>query len=199
MVDRASCTGARPCQMSCTVDSSDGSPRLHHDAHSGLSGAIPGGYAPDPPRWLGWRPMTGGGRPSWPRKRTSRHRPATRPRFALREWSICLEVRFLDGASTPGSRIYDPCCRVGDSSLMLDPEVAPRDALSAVARRFSWGIADQAVSSLTNFALGLLVARSVGPAELGSFALVFNTYLIALCLTRVFSTDPLLIRLQHVL
>ena len=77
---------------------------------------------------------------------------------------------------------------------MLDPEVAPRNALSGVVRRFSWGITDQAVSSLTNFALGLLVARSVGSAELGKFALVFNTYLIGLTLSRVFSTDPLVIR-----
>ena len=32
----------------------------------------------------------------------------------------------------------------------------------ATAGRLSWGLADQAVSSLTNFAVGIVVARSLG-------------------------------------
>jgi O-antigen/teichoic acid export membrane protein len=70
--------------------------------------------------------------------------------------------------------------------------------LSSTARRFGWGIADQAVSSLTNFALGFVVARTVGTAELGFFALAFSTYLLALGLSRVFSADPLVIRYSTV-
>lgn len=61
-------------------------------------------------------------------------------------------------------------------------------------RRLGWGIADQALSSLTNFALALVVARSVSPRELGAFALVFATYTLGLGATRSLVTDALLIR-----
>lgn len=63
-----------------------------------------------------------------------------------------------------------------------------------VATRAGWGFADQALSSLTNFALGLAVARSVDPASLGAFGLVFTTYLICLNVARPLAMEPLLIR-----
>ena len=34
--------------------------------------------------------------------------------------------------------------------------------VAGFAKRFGWGVADQSLSSLTNFALTVLVARSVG-------------------------------------
>ena len=37
--------------------------------------------------------------------------------------------------------------------------------------RAGWGVADQALSSLTNFAVGLFVARELGPAGFGAFSL----------------------------
>ena len=43
--------------------------------------------------------------------------------------------------------------------------------------RLSWGVADQALSSLTNFAVGIVVARSLGIRELGAFSIAFATYL----------------------
>ena len=48
------------------------------------------------------------------------------------------------------------------------------------AGQLGWGLGDQALSSLTNFALSLLVAREVGVDQLGVFSLVFATYLLAL-------------------
>jgi O-antigen/teichoic acid export membrane protein len=77
---------------------------------------------------------------------------------------------------------------------MSDPEQEPAAAFSGTVRRVSWGLADQATSSATNFVLGLLVARSVDVADVGIFFLAFNAYALALSLSRAFSTDALVIR-----
>jgi len=61
-------------------------------------------------------------------------------------------------------------------------------------RRLGWGLADQSLSSLTNFALAVLVARSVGIAELGAFGLAFTTYTLALNATRALCSEPLTVR-----
>jgi hypothetical protein len=63
-----------------------------------------------------------------------------------------------------------------------------------VAGQLGWGLADQALSSLTNFTLSLLVARTVGVDELGIFSLVFATYLLALGVSRSLNSDPLGVR-----
>jgi O-antigen/teichoic acid export membrane protein len=60
--------------------------------------------------------------------------------------------------------------------------------------RLGWGVADQAVSSLTNFLVGICVARFLGPAEFGAFSIAFATYLIALNASRGLATDALLVR-----
>ncbi len=57
-----------------------------------------------------------------------------------------------------------------------------------------WSLADQALTSLTSFALGLIVARSVGPSDFGAFSVAFATYLAALNASRAVATQPLLIR-----
>lgn len=61
-------------------------------------------------------------------------------------------------------------------------------------RRAGWGFADQALSSLTNFALGIVVARTVGADDLGAFALAFAAFLIALNGSRALTSLPLTIR-----
>jgi O-antigen/teichoic acid export membrane protein len=61
-------------------------------------------------------------------------------------------------------------------------------------RRAGWAIADQAFSSLTNFALGVLVARTVDLAAFGAFSLAFAAYLIVVSITRGYPMDPLAIR-----
>ena len=63
-----------------------------------------------------------------------------------------------------------------------------------VARRLGWGLADQAVSSLTNFAISIYVARSLGAAQFGAFSLAYVTYSFLLSASRGLSTDPLLVR-----
>lgn len=64
----------------------------------------------------------------------------------------------------------------------------------AAARRVSWGFADQALSSLTNFAVGVLVARSVDPEAFGAFSVAFTTYTIALITSRALASEPFMVR-----
>jgi O-antigen/teichoic acid export membrane protein len=61
-------------------------------------------------------------------------------------------------------------------------------------RRLGWGVADQGVSSVSNLALGLFVARSFDAASFGAFALAFVTYTVVINAVRGLGTDPLLVR-----
>jgi O-antigen/teichoic acid export membrane protein len=65
---------------------------------------------------------------------------------------------------------------------------------SPVGRRTTWSLADQCLSSLTNFGLSVVVARNVHPREFGAFGLVFATYLIVLNISRALGSQPLMIR-----
>jgi O-antigen/teichoic acid export membrane protein len=65
-------------------------------------------------------------------------------------------------------------------------------------RRLSWGVADQAVSSLTNFAVNIYIARSLGAVSYGAFGIAYVTYSFALNASRGVSTDPLLVRFSGV-
>jgi O-antigen/teichoic acid export membrane protein len=60
-------------------------------------------------------------------------------------------------------------------------------------RRAGWGFSDQVLSSLTNFALGIGVARSVSVEEFGAFSLVFGIFILVLGVGRATSTEPLLV------
>jgi O-antigen/teichoic acid export membrane protein len=60
--------------------------------------------------------------------------------------------------------------------------------------RLSWGLGDQAVSSLTNFAVGAFVARSLGATAFGVFTLAFVTSSVILTVSRGLATDPLVVR-----
>jgi O-antigen/teichoic acid export membrane protein len=64
----------------------------------------------------------------------------------------------------------------------------------AVFRRASWGLSDQALSSLTNFALGVVIARTVGVEEFGAFSLAFALYLLVVSVCRAYPMEPLAIR-----
>jgi O-antigen/teichoic acid export membrane protein len=55
-------------------------------------------------------------------------------------------------------------------------------------------VADQGISSLSNFALGLFVARSFGASNFGAFSLAFITYTVVLNASRGLATDPLVVR-----
>lgn len=67
-------------------------------------------------------------------------------------------------------------------------------AVRASAGRVSWGLADQAVSSLTNFAVGAFVARTLGATAFGIFSLVWVTYGVILNVSRGLASDPLVVR-----
>jgi O-antigen/teichoic acid export membrane protein len=55
-------------------------------------------------------------------------------------------------------------------------------------------LADQALSSLSNLAVGVVVARSSTVADFGIYALAFGGYTIALNVSRAISTEPLAVR-----
>ena len=74
------------------------------------------------------------------------------------------------------------------------PAAAPAKRFRGVARRLGWGVADQAVSSLTNFAMTLYVARVLGAVPFGAFSLAYVTYSFALNASRGLATDPLMVR-----
>jgi O-antigen/teichoic acid export membrane protein len=61
-------------------------------------------------------------------------------------------------------------------------------------RRLGWGVADQAMSSISNFAVNIYIARSLGAVQYGAFALAYVTYGFALNASRGLATDPLLVR-----
>ncbi|MGW2261758.1 hypothetical protein ACWCXE_28750 [Streptomyces sp. NPDC001780] len=71
-------------------------------------------------------------------------------------------------------------------------------ARRALAGRLSWGLADQAASSLSNFVVGIYVARSLGPAAFGVFSLAWVTYGVVLSVARGLATDPLVVRFSGV-
>jgi len=66
--------------------------------------------------------------------------------------------------------------------------------VAQIHRRLGWGVADQAVSSITNFAMSLYIARELGAVVFGAFTLAYVTYGIALNASRGLTTDPLLVR-----
>jgi O-antigen/teichoic acid export membrane protein len=70
--------------------------------------------------------------------------------------------------------------------------------LKGMAGRLSWGLADQAVSSMTNFAVGIYVARSLGVTAFGVFSLAWVTYGVVLNVSRGLGTDPLMVRYSGV-
>ena len=61
-------------------------------------------------------------------------------------------------------------------------------------QRLSWGVADQSMSSLTNFLLSAFVARTLGAGEFGAFSLAYVTYGFAINASRGLAVEPLLIR-----
>jgi O-antigen/teichoic acid export membrane protein len=70
--------------------------------------------------------------------------------------------------------------------------------LTRRARGLSWGVADQAVSSLSNFAVNIYIARLLGAEQYGTFSVIYVTYAFALNASRGLATDPLMVRFSHV-
>ncbi|MEU3241434.1 MULTISPECIES: hypothetical protein [unclassified Streptomyces] len=68
----------------------------------------------------------------------------------------------------------------------------------ALVGRLSWGLADQAASSVSNFVVGIYVARSLGVTAFGVFSLAWVTYGVVLNVSRGLATDPLVVRFSGV-
>ncbi|WP_435272459.1 hypothetical protein [Streptomyces parvulus] len=75
---------------------------------------------------------------------------------------------------------------------------ARRTGTRGMAGRLSWGLADQAASSISNFAVGIYVARSLGLTAFGVFSLAWVTYGVVLSVSRGLATDPLVVRFSGV-
>jgi O-antigen/teichoic acid export membrane protein len=69
-----------------------------------------------------------------------------------------------------------------------------RNLIWVASQRLSWGVADQAMSSVTNFSVNIYIARALGAVQYGAFGLAFVTYSFALNASRGLATDPLLVR-----
>ncbi|BCL27107.1 hypothetical protein ACFFS2_18210 [Streptomyces aurantiacus] len=72
------------------------------------------------------------------------------------------------------------------------------NARRALAGRLSWGLADQAASSASNFLVGMYVARSLGLTAFGVFTLAWVTYGVVLNVSRGLASDPLVVRFSGV-
>jgi len=70
----------------------------------------------------------------------------------------------------------------------------PRPARAPAVRRAGWGILDQALSSLTNFALAVVLAQRLDLFEFGATGIAFAVYLIAVNASRALTTEPLTVR-----
>src|SRR5487761_1323622 len=79
-------------------------------------------------------------------------------------------------------------------ALRRKPAALPWRLAHHAIRRLSWGIADQAMSSISNFAVNVYIARTLGAVQYGAFALAYVTYGFALNASRGLATDPLLVR-----
>jgi len=60
--------------------------------------------------------------------------------------------------------------------------------------RFGWGLADQLLSSATNFLLALFVARTVDSRDLGAFSVAYATFTFSLGAVRAIAGELLVVR-----
>lgn len=89
--------------------------------------------------------------------------------------------------------------RAGDGVTSPQPRrVLRSSAVKAMAGRLSWGLGDQAVSSLVSLAVGLYVAHELGTTAFGIFTLAWVTYGVILNVSRGLATDPLMVRFSGV-
>ena len=90
--------------------------------------------------------------------------------------------------------LFDATRRRQAAAVVKRRKVLSVRPVRQIGRRLSWGVADQAVSSLTNFAVNIYIARYLGAVQYGAFSLAYVTYGFALQASRGLATDPLLVR-----
>src|SRR5271165_1752555 len=76
-------------------------------------------------------------------------------------------------------------------------KAAPKKRLRGIVSRLSWGLADQGMSSISNFAVTIYVARELHTVQFGAFSLAYVTYAFALSASRGIATDPLMVRFNN--
>ena len=82
-----------------------------------------------------------------------------------------LPLRRRPPRGTPAIALY------GSASAKVHTRGGERSGHTfAVIRRLGWGVGDQAVSSVANFVLGILVAQVLGAEGFGAFSLAYLTY-----------------------
>lgn len=77
------------------------------------------------------------------------------------------------------------------------PELIPEaldSSLGSSRSRLTWIVADQILSSGTNFVLGILIARTVSAQSFGIFTLIFAAYQIFVGVARALVSEPLVVR-----
>lgn len=81
---------------------------------------------------------------------------------------------------------------------MGEPKSGARNTFGAkLAQRFGWGLADQAMCSLSNALMSFYVARELGATKYGAFSIAYVTYSLALNASRGLATEPLLVRYSN--
>jgi O-antigen/teichoic acid export membrane protein len=130
---------------------------------------------------------------AYTRVRRAPSRLAATPGLALGAAEAPAALAPPPGAVSTAPPPTQPASPSGSGS-QATPKASGRRRILSLAGRAGWGLADQALSSLTNFAVGVFVARELGVAEFGAFGLAFATYLFALNASRGLATDPLVVR-----
>lgn len=74
------------------------------------------------------------------------------------------------------------------------PALAARKSRRTLGSQAGWTAVDQAISSINNAALTLLVARSVDAKSFGAFGVAFVAFTFMIGIARAVITDPLVIR-----
>lgn len=90
--------------------------------------------------------------------------------------------------------LFDTVRQGRAGSAARRPTAATWRLIRQACQRLSWGVADQAMSSISNFAVNIYIARTLGAVQYGAFALAYVTYGFALNASRGLATDPLLVR-----
>ena len=91
-------------------------------------------------------------------------------------------------------RTFSGTSRGRPAEIRKRPIAAAWQLARSATRRLGWGVADQGMSSISNFAVNIYIARTLGPVQYGAFSLAYVTYSFALNASRGLATDPLMVR-----
>ena len=100
----------------------------------------------------------------------------------------------LASASTVSGLLSQGPRSTGFAGLFGDMRVVAAECAGSMVGRFGWALADQLLSSATNFLLGLLVARTVGARDLGAFSVAYATFTFSLGAVRAVARELLVVR-----